>query len=90
MSAFKGIRIESGTKYVTPAGFTAIRNGVKRRGEETGAPRQRKPGWLRVRVPDGPGFRAVREIVREHRYNKAASRSRSCGTPETSSTYSGV
>ncbi len=67
MSAFKGIRIESGTKYVTPAGFTAIRNGVKRRGEETAAPRQQKPGWLRVRVPDGPGFRAVREIVREHR-----------------------
>jgi len=66
MSAFKGIRIESGTKYVTPAGITAIRNGVKRRAEESGRPRQQKPDWLRVRVPDGPGFRAVREIVREH------------------------
>ena len=31
MSSFKGIPIESGAKYTTAAGFTAIRNGVKQR-----------------------------------------------------------
>ena len=31
MTSFKGIPIESGAKYTTAAGFTAIRNGIKPR-----------------------------------------------------------
>ncbi len=59
----------SGEKYVTPQGFTAIRDGIKARGGEPGARpvSLSKPPWLRVRVPTGAGFSAVRAAVHEHR-----------------------
>jgi lipoic acid synthetase len=59
-------RVRSGDKYLTPQGFTAIRDGVKARGgvaTEAG----RKPPWLRARAPSGAGFQAVRSLVKEHR-----------------------
>lgn len=72
MSTFKGIPVvggvtaRSGTKYVTPQGFTAIRDGIKAptAADATGA--GRKPRWLRARMPAGARFDAVRRIVREH------------------------
>jgi lipoic acid synthetase len=69
VSTFKGIPIESGAKYVTAAGFTAIKNGVKRRGVAAGgdAPALPKPPWLRVRVPSGGRYADVRRTVKEHR-----------------------
>ena len=66
----------SGEKYLTPQGFTAIRDGIKARdgGSSTGAtaateatPAGRKPAWLKVRAPMGPGYGSVRAIVHEHR-----------------------
>src|SRR5215472_546026 len=57
----------SGEKYVTPQGFTAIRDGVKARGPFPPAPPSGKPPWLRARAPTGGGFQSVRAIVREHR-----------------------
>ena len=57
----------SGEKYVTPQGFTAIRDGVKARGPYPPAPPSRKPPWLRARAPTGSGFQGVRALVREHR-----------------------
>ncbi len=61
----------SGEKYVTPHGFTAIRDGIKARGGAPGAgapsvPKP-KPPWLRVRAPTGAGFNAITTAVREHR-----------------------
>ncbi len=59
----------SGEKYVTPHGFTAIRDGIKARGGApgAGAPSVPKPPWLRVRAPTGAGFSAITSAVREHR-----------------------
>jgi lipoic acid synthetase len=57
--------VASGEKYVTPQGFTAIRDGIKAR--ETPAASQPKPPWLRARAPSGAGFAAVKAVVREHR-----------------------
>jgi lipoic acid synthetase len=72
MADFKGIPIlehpqpvRSGEKYVTPQGFTAIKDGVKSNG--TSAAGARKPPWLRAAMPSGAAFTAVKEIVREHR-----------------------
>ena len=50
MTSFKGIPIESGAKYTTAAGFTAIRNGIKPRSGSAIADTGRKPDWLRVRL----------------------------------------
>ena len=73
MSEFKGIpivparEVRSGEKYVTPQGFTAVKDGVKRAAAD--APRQatRKPPWLRAKLASGAGFEAVKHNVREHR-----------------------
>lgn len=62
------IEPRSGEKYLTPQGFTAIRDGVKAR-EAVRRPLQsagRKPSWLRVKAPTGTGFNAVRTAVHEH------------------------
>jgi lipoyl synthase len=79
MSELKGIPVvtegaaaRSGEKYLTPQGFTAIRDGIK----GPPAPRtpggvagrsERKPPWLKARAPGGAGFQGVRSLVREHR-----------------------
>ena len=74
MPELKGIPVvpevshpRSGEKYVTPQGFTAIRDGIKARDDNAAAGLTRKPPWLRARAPGGEGFTAVRNVVREHR-----------------------
>jgi lipoic acid synthetase len=59
--------VKSGEKYVTPQGFTAIRDGVKARTADARTTLTGKPSWLRARAPSGAGFAAVKAIVREHR-----------------------
>jgi lipoic acid synthetase len=62
----------SGEKYLTPQGFTAIRDGIKAAAADgvltpgSGA-RGGKPAWLRAKAPTGMGFQAVKGIVKEHR-----------------------
>ncbi|MBT8077364.1 MAG: lipoyl synthase [Gammaproteobacteria bacterium] len=66
--AFRGIPIvESGSKYRTDAGFSAIKNGIKARRETPQLEVGNKPPWLRARMPAGKNFSAVRNTVREHR-----------------------
>src|SRR6516162_1037606 len=78
MSQLKGIpvvaeaaRARSGEKYLTPQGFTAVRDGIRApRGAPpvAGPPKgQRLPAWLRARAPTGAAFLKVRALVREHR-----------------------
>lgn len=72
MSDFKGIPIQtsgvstSGRKYVTPQGFTAIKDGIKAQATVT-TPAGRKPAWLRAPFPAGERFDSVRRAVKEHR-----------------------
>ena len=65
MADFKGIPIQSGEKYTTSQGFTAIKDGVKP--SQVAPTAQRKPAWLRARLASGAAFDAVKQIVREHR-----------------------
>jgi lipoyl synthase len=75
MSHLKGIPVveaqhaapRSGEKYVTPQGFSAIRDGIKARHDADGANTRGKPSWLKARAPMGEGYGAVKGIVREHR-----------------------
>jgi len=67
-STFRGIPVvESGRKYRTETGITAIRNGVKVRRDTPELQRGGKPSWLRAKMPSGPNFAAVRQTVRDHR-----------------------
>ncbi len=64
---FRGIPIvRSGEKYRSEAGFSAIKNGVKR-AKTPAAPRGGKPRWLRAKMPGGKQYSAVKQTVREHR-----------------------
>ena len=74
MSQLKGIPVvaegahaRSGEKYLTPQGFTAVRDGIKARAEPAAALALRKPAWLKAKAPTGSGFQAVRTLVREQR-----------------------
>ena len=65
---FRGIPvIESGSKYRTDEGFSAIKNGVKARRDTPEIRYGDKPKWLRAKMPSGAGFSAVKQTVKEHR-----------------------
>ena len=55
----------SGEKYVTPQGFSAVRDGIRARGAPSPSPR--KPPWLKARAPAGAGYQQVRALVKSHR-----------------------
>jgi lipoic acid synthetase len=68
MSSFKDIPVvRSGEKFRTAQGFSAIKNGVKENRRQASRPVERKPSWIKARLPAGPGYQEVRRNVREHR-----------------------
>ena len=65
---FRGIPVvESGRKYQTDAGFSAIKNGVKQRRDAEPVVHGQKPKWLRAKMPSGTGYSNTRDIVHEQR-----------------------
>ena len=66
MSDSAKTRVVSGSKFRNEHGFSAIKDGVKK-SVNTDAPMQRKPSWLRARMPGGERFEAVKRNVSEHR-----------------------
>ena len=68
MAEFKGIPIiKSGAKFRTEQGFTAIKNGVKQKRRSGAVSVERKPAWIKAKMPAGKGFNEVRRNVRKHR-----------------------
>jgi lipoic acid synthetase len=59
--------VKSGEKFVTPQGFTAIRDGIKRSAATAGFSPGAKPKWLRAPLATGARYEALRRTVREHR-----------------------
>ena len=61
--------VQSGVKFRTAHGIRAIKDGVKAAPHDDAPPRRGtpKPPWLRVRLPGGAGYEAVRRTVREQR-----------------------
>jgi lipoyl synthase len=63
----RGGDVRSGEKYHTPQGFSAIKDGIRARGEIDRGGLTGKPPWLRARIATGEGYDFVRRTVREHR-----------------------
>jgi len=59
--------VRSGEKYRTAQGFSAIKDGVRRRGAEPVRTPGGKPRWLKAPLAAGDGYDFVRRTVREHR-----------------------
>ena len=68
--------VRSGSKYVTEAGFTAIKDGQKQGREKTPARRGDKPRWLRAPMPTGKGYSGTRNIVHQHRLSTVCEESK--------------
>jgi len=58
---------KSGEKFVTPHGFTAIRDGIKKTAGALPFAPGAKPRWLRAPLAAGARYEMLRQTVREHR-----------------------
>ena len=58
---------ESGDKIVTAQGVNAIKNGIKKNDRNASVRSERKPDWLRIKIPDSAEYLQVREIVHKNR-----------------------
>lgn len=65
VEAARAVRPRSGEKYITPQGFTAIRDGIKE-GAAAAKPRWTKPSWTLGHAPAGARFEAVSDLVDRH------------------------
>jgi len=59
--------VRSGEKFVTPQGFTAIRDGIKKSAGSLPFAPGSKPRWLRAPLATGARYESLRATVREHR-----------------------
>ncbi len=76
MSMSSSHSVPDGSKYVSSQGTRAVKGGI-RPNAATGAPDvDRKPPWLRVKLPGGAQYEAVHEIVRSHRLNTVCAESK--------------
>lgn len=68
------IKIESGQKYKTKHGISAIKDGIKQSNNiqpnndsvDNNRPRLPKPDWLRIKLESNPKFDAVQNLVQEN------------------------
>lgn len=60
------IIIESGQKYKTEQGFTAIKDGIKSQGEKPQA-LLKKPSWLKISLETSPKFKEVKALTTQHK-----------------------
>ena len=68
MAQFRGIPlISSGSKYTTEHGFAAVKNGVKHRAERQAVETERKPPWLKAKIPSGEKYSTLKDTVRAHK-----------------------
>ncbi len=65
------VQVDTGNKYQTEQGFSAIRNGIRparnNESEKVDNKLARKPAWLKVKMPNGSGYRKVKDIVHNNR-----------------------
>jgi lipoyl synthase len=62
-----GTEAQSGEKYTTAQGFTAIRDGQKPRLGDTPAARTGKPAWLKAKPATGERYAEIRRNVHAHK-----------------------
>ncbi len=61
------IIVKSGSKFETSQGHSAIKNGIKQKSAETDHTIDRKPDWLKVRLPAGSKYQSLKATVRENK-----------------------
>ena len=59
--------VTSGEKFVTPQGHKAIKNGIKRKESKSNHRSDKKPDWLKVRLPSGSRYHELKSNVRKNK-----------------------
>lgn len=70
------IRARSGSKFVSPQGTRAVKDGMRPSDLSQVPDSQPKPAWLRVRIPSGARYQEVRDIVQTHKLNTVCAESK--------------
>ena len=65
-----------GSKFTSPQGTRAIKDGVRPNAGSAVPDVGRKPPWLRVKLPAGAGYEDIREIVSSHKLHTVCSESK--------------
>jgi lipoyl synthase len=65
-----------GSKFVSPQGTPAIRDGIRPNASSAMPDAARKPPWLRVKLPAGAGYEAIRQVVSSHKLHTVCSESK--------------
>jgi len=68
--------ITSGNKFATEQGFTAIKDGIKRRSGNEQKITGGKPDWLKVQLPNGKGYQEVKSNVRGNKLSTVCEESK--------------
>ncbi len=70
-------RVPSGSKYVTPDGTRAVKDGIRpNANSEIPNAEAKKPDWLRVRIPSGGQYEEVRQIVTKNKVHTVCAESK--------------
>src|SRR5699024_8506619 len=69
-------RPASGTKFTSPQGTRAVKDGIKTSKLSQVPDAGRKPPWLRVRLPSGSKYQEIMDIVRSHKLSTVCAESK--------------
>lgn len=58
--------VQSGQKYKTEQGFSAVKDGVNEKFRQT-TERLKKPEWLKIKLSDSPKFSKVKKLVHDNK-----------------------
>ncbi|HET8898577.1 MAG TPA: lipoyl synthase [Rhodanobacteraceae bacterium] len=65
-----------GSKFISPQGTRAVKDGIRPSALSDKPDVDRKPPWLRVRLPMGAKFEEIRDIVRTHKLSTVCAESK--------------
>lgn len=68
--------VPDGSKFVSPQGTRAIKSGIKPNANSNIPDTERKPPWLRIKLPSGSAYEAITDIVRTHKLNTVCAESK--------------
>ncbi|WP_024539602.1 lipoyl synthase [Comamonas badia] len=69
-------RPASGTKFTSRQGTRAVKDGVKPSGLTAVPNAERKPDWLRIKLPNGAKYQQIKEIVDSHKLSTVCAESK--------------
>jgi lipoic acid synthetase len=70
------IRPAPGSKFTSPQGTRAVKDGIRPSALSRVPDATRKPPWLRVKLPTGARYEAIRDIVRSHKLSTVCAESK--------------